>query len=217
MRLRPRLRALSCDLGVRSRGCRGWADLYKIKIMTSVELFTDRLWLRPFQLEDLDELAVLAANTDVMRFIGTGPESRDQVRSGIDRAIARWREQGMSWWTVRHRITNEFVGRCCLQRSRDLPEMEMGYAVRSELWRMGYGREMVARVLQYGFEVHKCSSIIALTVGNNLASRALLERCGFSENEIIRARNKDLTVYRTTQDAFKAAAAVGSLQQNPRP
>ncbi len=163
---------------------------------------TDRLVLRPFQWTDLDALAALASDLDVMRYIGTGPEPREDVAQGLERAIRRWHEQGMSWWAVRTRQDERVIGRCCLQRMRDLPEIEVGCAFEGRSWGRGLATEAVRAALEHGFGRLGLRSIVALTHPENARSRRMLERCGFGLEATIPLRGKSLALYRIAPETW---------------
>ena len=56
---------------------------------------TERLLLRPFAADDLDEFALLCADPDVMRFIGNGmPQSRAQAETRVNAVVKHWNEHG---------------------------------------------------------------------------------------------------------------------------
>lgn len=165
-------------------------------------LNTKRLILRPFEVCDLDSLARLAADPEVMSFIGEGLETRAKVSEGLDRAIRRWREDGMSWWVVLDRNTQMFIGRCCLQRLRDLPnEIEVGYAFERACWGKGFAREAVDTALTYGFDTLGLQSIVALTHPDNFRSQRFLGRLGFDHEKRISFHGKKVELYRQSAAA----------------
>ena len=166
-------------------------------------LVTDRLLLRPFQWSDLDVLAALASDPDVMRYIGNGPETREEVIQGMERAIRRWYEQGMSWWAVLNRSDEQVIGRCCLQQVRDLPEIEVGCAFARQHWGRGLASEAVRAALEHGFGVRGLRTVIALTHHENTRSMRMLERCGFMLEATIPLRGKQLNLYRITAQTWR--------------
>ena len=168
--------------------------------VSNTVLNSARLRLRPFQSDDVDNLFELASDSDVMRYIGGGPETMEQVEAGLKRAIERWQTEGMSWWAVFDLKSNQFLGRCCLQKLHDLPEIEVGYAFHKKNWRKGFGTEAVGCLLDYGFKTFDFRSVVALTHLQNLPSQRLLERCGFDEEKVISLRNKQLRLYRITKE-----------------
>jgi ribosomal-protein-alanine N-acetyltransferase len=165
-------------------------------------LVTDRLLMRPFQWSDLDVLAALASDPDVMRSIGKGPETREEVTQGMERAIRRWHEQGMSWWAVVDRCDAQVIGRCCLQHVRDLPEIEVGCAFARQHWGRGLASEAVRAALDHGFGVRGLRTVVALTHPEHTQSIRMLERCGFMRDATIPLRGKMLNLSRITAQTW---------------
>ncbi len=177
-------------------------------------LVTDRLLMRPFQWSDLHVLAGLASDPDVMRYIGKGPETREEVTQGVERAIRRWHEQGMSWWAVLDRHDERVIGRCCLQHVRDLPEVEVGCAFARQNWGRGLASEAVRAALDHGFRVLGLQTVVALTHPENAPSRRMLERCGFMLEATIPLRGKQLNLYRIAAQTWEECSTgpLASLQ-----
>lgn len=173
-------------------------------------LVTARLRMRPFQWCDLDMLAALASDSDIMRYIGKGPETREEVIQGVERAIRRWHEQGMSWWAVLDRHDERVIGRCCLQHVRDVPEVEVGCAFARQAWGRGLASEAVRAALDHGFRVLGLPTVVALTHPDNARSRRMLERCGFLLDATIPLRGKRLNLYRITAQTW-AVCSTGAL------
>ena len=70
--------------------------------MTPPTLTTARLELRPVQAEDLDDLAGLYADPDVMRYIGDGrPRTRADSATRLEIMLDHWRKHGFGFFTIR--------------------------------------------------------------------------------------------------------------------
>jgi len=158
--------------------------------------------MRPFQWSDLDALAALAADPEVMRYVGDGVETREQVVQGMERAVRRWNEERMSWWAVLNRADMQLIGRCCLQRVRDLSEIEIGYAFDRRSWGHGFATEAAFAALQHAFGSLSLSSIVALTHPDNGRSKRVLARCGFMHEATIPLRGRDVDLYRLTAETW---------------
>jgi RimJ/RimL family protein N-acetyltransferase len=55
------------------------------------------------------------ADERVMRHIGKGPMSREEVAALIEPIERRWRDIGMGWWTIREKRDGRVIGQLCLQ------------------------------------------------------------------------------------------------------
>ncbi len=91
-----------------------------------IVLETARLTLRHLEPGDLDALATIQADPEVMRFFPSGPRSRELTERDLDRCIATQAEHGFSLWATVDRAMGQFIGRCGL-----LPESLAG----SRRWR----------------------------------------------------------------------------------
>lgn len=78
-------------------------------------LESDRLVLRLFVNEDLDELWALYCDSEVTRFIPDAPRTIDEARAELE-----WHMYGhpnhpnLGLWATLHRATHKFIGRCGL-------------------------------------------------------------------------------------------------------
>jgi RimJ/RimL family protein N-acetyltransferase len=61
---------------------------------------------------------------------------------------------------------------------------DFGYRFREEFWGKGYATEGGKACLKHGMEQLKLQNIYAMTHIDNLASRRVLEKCGFTLIEI---------------------------------
>ena len=85
---------------------------------------TGRLILRHLGLEDLDELAAIEADPEVMRFYPSGPRSRDQTRGDILRCMEIQAGHGFSLYRGRlqgRRPPGRPVRAACPSRSAGWP------------------------------------------------------------------------------------------------
>src|SRR4051812_13555449 len=90
-------------------------------------LEAQRLLLRHFTFDDLDDLAIIQADPDTMRFLPAGPRSPEQTRQDIERAIARQAQYGFSLWATVHQADNRLIGSTDREEVRDhLPRTGCG-------------------------------------------------------------------------------------------
>ena len=96
-----------------------------------VVLKTSRLVLRELVDGDLDDLAALLGDPEVVRFY-PHPLSREEALAWLRRNQRRYDEDKFGSWTVLDRETGAYVGDCGLtvQRVDGVDEVEVGYHVR---------------------------------------------------------------------------------------
>ena len=143
---------------------------------------TPRLRLRHFLETDLDELAVLMANVDFMRF-SSGVFTREQTTSFLfDRVIAPARAGLPSLFAVMPREEKRLIGYCGFYRQivDEVEEIEIGYRLHPDYWNRGLATEAARAVRAYAFEVLKLERVISLIHPENHASRRVTEKNGMT-------------------------------------
>ena len=144
--------------------------------MPSIE--TERLLLRPFRLDDLDELAALFGDPDVMRYVGTGlPIRRDETDRALKSIIKHWDQHGFGRWAVFDKTSRQFAGFGGLRSLFDTPEVV--YHFSKPNWGKGLATEALTAVIADLFEQRSMHRVFAEADDRNVPVRRLLERLGF--------------------------------------
>ena len=149
-----------------------------------VVLTTERLVLREMTGADLDHIAALFGDEEVMRYYPK-PMTRDEARSWVEWNQRLYRSQGFGLWAMVLRDTGEFAGDCGLtpQYVDGIKEIEVGYHVRTSLQGNGYATEAAAAVIAFGFDEMQLARIVATTTRDNHASMAVMRRLGMRVEE----------------------------------
>ena len=84
---------------------------------TLILVETEHLLFRPLMLSDLDELAALYADPEVMRFLG-GPHSKEEVQHILNRYIREYEMYGHSFFATFRRATSVLLGSADSSRKR---------------------------------------------------------------------------------------------------
>jgi RimJ/RimL family protein N-acetyltransferase len=116
-------------------------------------LETERLILRAFRQTDLDALAAMQSDPEVMRFLGATGAPRDRYDSWVGMAalMGQWALKGFGIWAWEERATGRFVGRGGLLEFEGWPEPELAYALDRPFWGQGFAREAGRAALDWGF------------------------------------------------------------------
>jgi RimJ/RimL family protein N-acetyltransferase len=144
-------------------------------------LKSNRLGFRHWREDDLAIAIGLWGDYEVTKFFDArGQWSRDEVRKRLAEEIKTEKQYGVQYWPIFHLKTMGHVG-CCGLRPYDLSEeiYEIGFHIRSNLWRHGYAREAAGAVIDYAFNTLMVNSLFAGHNPNNAASRHLLRQIGF--------------------------------------
>jgi RimJ/RimL family protein N-acetyltransferase len=146
-------------------------------------LRTERLVLRRFTPDDLDDLESLDADPAVMRYINGGrPTPREELRDEVLPSWMRFHEHGDAWgfWAAEDRGTRQFQGWFHLRPQPDDPpdEPELGYRLRRAVWGRGLATEGSRALVDKAFRELGASRVYASTMVVNVASRRVMEKAG---------------------------------------
>lgn len=139
---------------------------------------TERLILRKFTVEDLDELYRLYSNSKVMKYVGKGILTKAETEARILSIIKSWEKYNLGMWAVVHQRDNKMIGRCGLCFLDNTPEVELGYLLNPAYWHQGLATEASKASLKYGFEELNLEKIVAVAQPKNIASRRVMEKVG---------------------------------------
>src|SRR5437773_1969896 len=119
----------------------------------SVLVETEHLLFRPLTLSDLDDLADLYADPDVMRYLG-GPRSRDEVKITLSQYMREYQLYGYSFFATILKDEQLFIGQCGLlhQEVEGEQEIELGYVLARPYWQHGLAIEGIEALKQYGLQ-----------------------------------------------------------------
>jgi len=141
---------------------------------------TERTTVREFVSRDLEDLFRLDGDPDVMRFIGDGrTQGYEQTRQNLASIIAQYAaSSGYGTWAVNEKAGGKFIGWVCLKNLDNTEEIEIGYRLLKEFWKVGLATEVAREILRYGFEDLGLERIVAVANPENAASQKVLARIG---------------------------------------
>ena len=148
-----------------------------------VFLETERLVLRQFVEDDVENLVELDADPDVMHFIPGGhPTARGEVESDVLPAFLDYYERfaGYGFWAAIEKSSGRFVGwfHFLPTEATHLDEVELGYRLRKSVWGMGYAPEGSRALIDKGFAELGVQRVVAFTMVVHVASRRVMEKAG---------------------------------------
>jgi [ribosomal protein S5]-alanine N-acetyltransferase len=153
-------------------------------------LETQRCRLRPFTPADFDLLYSLHGDPEIMRYIGQGTRTREQVHVHLQSIVAHQDKHGYSQWVVTDLGTGAFIGRAGLVHvgtlirmetdSRGEAPVELGYVLSKAQWGKGYATEVARACLEWGFFKAQLTEIVAKTHLFNEKSQNVLTKLGMT-------------------------------------
>ncbi|MEU2628662.1 GNAT family N-acetyltransferase [Kitasatospora sp. NPDC007106] len=146
---------------------------------------TARMLLRCFTADDLDDLAVLHGDPEVMRRIDDGrPVPRPVVERETLPALLRGYAElppGEGCFAAVARGSGEFLGWFALAPASS-PGLdggtELGYRLRPAVWGRGLATEGARELVRLAFAELGADRVVATTMTVNTASRRVLEKAG---------------------------------------
>ena len=153
-------------------------------------LETDRLLLERLRPEHASELSILLRDPRVARTLTAdgGPPSEAELTAGLTDKIRHWERHGFGLWLLRERSTGTMVGRGGLQYTfvGGREEIEVAWAIVPERWGQGLATELALASVMVAFNDLGLDEIVAFTLPDNIASRRVIEKSGFSyERELV--------------------------------
>ena len=144
-------------------------------------LTTGRLMLREMTGADLDDMAALLGDEQVMRYYPR-PKTRDEARAWIEWNQRLYTEHGFGLWAVLLRETGKFAGDCglTLQHVDGADEVEVGYHIRAGLQGNGYATEAAAAARDHARDVLGLHRLIAIINPANVPSQRVAAKIGLA-------------------------------------
>jgi RimJ/RimL family protein N-acetyltransferase len=147
--------------------------------MAEVFVETARLVLRGEAPGDRETWLRSINTPEVMAFLG-GPKSPEKVAENF----ARMAEPSQfPWLLMALKAEGTLIGKCGLGRIESAAasvglrgQVEVGWTVRADYWRCGYGREAAEAMLGLAFGRYALETVIAQTSDSNVPSWRLMER-----------------------------------------
>ena len=160
-------------------------------------LETERLLLRPYRLEDLDDLHAMLSDPEHMRWYPE-PFSREGSLEWLERQIARQETRGYALWIVEDRRTGAFLGTAgpALLTIEEADEVEIGWHTRPGRKGEGIAPEAGAAARDWAFANLEVDHLIALVRPENRPSGRVAEKIGMHVDREVDYKGLRHLVYR---------------------
>ncbi|RKJ40329.1 GNAT family N-acetyltransferase [Acutalibacter sp. 1XD8-33] len=146
-------------------------------------LETPRLRLRPWRMEDLEDFYAYAKNPDVGPWAGWKPHaSREESRE----ILSRWVEpqEGTVRLALEEKASGKAIGSIGIEEDGRRSHVEgcksLGYVLGKDYWGRGLMTEAVQAAMDYAFQVMKLRLLTVTHYPQNLRSKRVIEKAGFS-------------------------------------
>lgn len=164
-------------------------------------LKTERLLIRKLTQDDFDALFSIMSKPEVMYAWEHG-FSKDDVHDWIERQLARYRKDGISYFAVILKESGQLIGQAGLMKTtmNGNEVVEIGYIFDNTCWHNGYATEVATHLIGYAFSALKLSAVYCSIRPENEASicvakRLGMEQCG-SHTVIYRGKKMPHIIYK---------------------
>lgn len=135
--------------------------------------------LRPFKLEDLDDLISNANNVKIAERLTDAFPSPYTHQDGIDFLNKVMQQSPPEVLAID--LDGKMIGNIGIHPQKDVHRLnaELGYFIGEDYWGKGYATEAIKKMIDYGFENFPINRIFSRPFSSNPASQKVLEKCGF--------------------------------------
>ena len=174
-------------------------------------LETERLRLRPYRLEDLDDLHAMFSDPEHMRWY-PAPFDRETTRAWLERQIEGYRTRGFALLIVEDRETGAFLGTAgpSLLQVEGVDEVEIGWHTRPGRKGEGIAPEAGAAARDWAFHHLETDHLIALVRPENLASGRVAQKLGMDVDREVDHKGLRHRVYRIDRVTWARAVGEGT-------
>lgn len=186
------------------------AEVFPNKAML---ITTTRLIIRPFKVEDADDLFEMLSNQEVYRFEPGSPISREHAKQ---RALDC--SQDPAFWAVVLHSNRKMIGRLYFNQTepKHLLTWELGYIFNPAYHNQGYASESALALVQYAFTHWGVHRVVAYCNPQNIPSWRVMEKIGMRREGYL----KQNIYFRRDEDgspAWQDSFAYGMLKEDLDP
>ena len=156
--------------------------------ISNVMLKTDRLILRPWRLEDLDDFYEYA------KVDGVGQMGGWIINENKEKSLRILNNFILEKKTFAIEYNGKVIGSLGIEEynENELPEFndkkgrELGYVLSKDYWGLGIMPEAVKEVINYCFNELKLDFLVCCNYIDNNQSKRVKEKCGFKEYKLVK-------------------------------
>jgi len=178
------------------------------------DVSTDRLELRRFHHDDLDELAIVFAKPEIWQFPYGRGFTKSETEVFLAGMIKEWEQCGFGCWVAIERDSAAIIGYVGLSVPMFLPEIlpavEVGWRFDPDHWGRGFASEGARAAIREGFTTMGLDEITSVPQAGNPASSRVAERIGMRFDGIVeipaneRRGQLEGLLYRITREEWSA-------------
>ena len=141
---------------------------------------TERLFLRPLVLDDLDELFLLYSNYELMKFITGQARDLNATLARLKAHMLDHQQYGFGLCATILKSTGKMIGRCGIEpvEKSDGLQGDIAWMFKQAYWGQGLATEFGQAMIEYGFTHFPLKRIFATADPLNIASIQVMKQLG---------------------------------------
>lgn len=152
-------------------------------LITHSRMESDRIILRPFSIDDAEDLYEFTSDEETTRFIYEPYKDVDQAK----RVLANYYlEEPIGKYALVLKESNKMIGVVEFRVHEETQGGELGYTLSRHYWGNGYMTEAGKLILDLAFNVIGVERVFAATDIRNTASAKLMSRLGMTHEGTLR-------------------------------
>jgi RimJ/RimL family protein N-acetyltransferase len=158
-----------------------------------IPIVSSRLRLREITEEDFDAIHAYASDPLVCRYMSFNPNTPEDTRGFIGRAVAARQAVPRADYTLLTTLRDgTVIGGCGIHGTAgDDSAGHIGYLFHRDYWGQGYGTEVAAALVAFGFDQLGLSRMWSTCDVENTASAHILEKVGMRREATFEEKNRD--------------------------
>lgn len=143
---------------------------------------TSRLLLKPFSAEDANFVLDLYNSPKFLKFVGDRNirTEEDAIKFIKEKMISQMRKLGFGNYVIINKETGEKLGGVGIFARENVEVMDIGFSLLPQYHGFGYAFEAATLLIKYVREKFGLKKVSAITMGENSASRNLIEKLGLT-------------------------------------
>ena len=173
-----------------------------------IKIFTERLIIRDYLIEDLTEYHELLSDEISMKYLPriktkTLEESKNNLLNSIKEMNSKNRR--LYFFRIEKKDTKEYIGEIGYTVEKETPVgkvVSLGYFIKKNHWGKGYTTEALKRIIEFAFLENNVYRISTGCLKENKGSERVMQKCGMikegelKEYQLHENKLKDRVLYR---------------------
>ena len=180
-----------------------------------IKLFTERLILRDFDINDLENYHALLSDDNVMEYLQDIKEkSIEKNKNKLIEIINDMENKDRKYYffAIENKFTNEFIGSIgytVLENTIYGKLVHLGYFINEKYWNMGFVTEALKTLIEFSFIENNIYRIHTGCFKENIGSEKIMQKCGFIKEAEFKeyvyhnGKLKDRVEYRLLKNEYK--------------